>query len=339
MEVLISNWSNVESVPKTYIFPLDSRPGKLEFPVCNNIPVIDLDQNHPAEIIQQVISACQKFGFFQVINHGVSENLMDETMNMYKEFFKLPSEYKAKFYSNDINKSCRIYSSTLSYDNEEFHYWRDNFTHRCHPLEEYIQSWPDKPTKYREVIGEYTIETRKLLYRILEMICKGLGLESGYFEGEISKTHLISVNHHIPCPDPSLTLGMPVHSDPNLITLLHQCDVPGLQILKDGEWIGVNPVPDSLIVIPGLQLKVISNDTFITPVHRVVTHAKEARTTIGVFLGPSPESLIKPATTLVSCSNMEPVFRAFTYPEFFKAFSAGAKCDAQVALNHFRIKP
>lgn len=66
MEVLISNWSNVESVPKTYIFPLDSRPGKLEFPVCNNIPVIDLDHNHPAEIIQQVISACQKFGFFQV---------------------------------------------------------------------------------------------------------------------------------------------------------------------------------------------------------------------------------------------------------------------------------
>lgn len=85
----------------------------------------------------------------QVINHGVSEKLMDDTMNIYKEFFKLPGEYKAKFYSNDINKSCRLCSSTLSYDNEEFHYWRDNFTNHCYPLEEHIMSWPDKPTKYR----------------------------------------------------------------------------------------------------------------------------------------------------------------------------------------------
>ncbi|MCD7468168.1 hypothetical protein HAX54_006118 [Datura stramonium] len=336
MEILMSNWSNVECVPKTYIFPPESRPGKLEFPVCSDIPLIDLAHNHPAETIKQVIRACQEFGFFQVINHGVCENLMDDTMNIFKEFFKLPSEYKARFYSNDINKSCRIYSSTLSYDTEEFHYWRDNFTHRCHPLEDYIESWPDKPIKYREVVGEYTIETRKLLFKILEMICKGLGLERGYFDGEVSKTHLLSVNHHIPCPNPSLTLGMPVHSDPNLITLLQQCDVPGLQILKDGQWIGVQPLPHTLIVIPGLQLKVISNDKFITPVHRVVTHPKEARTTIGVFLGPSPESLIKPATGLV---RNEPVFRAFTYPEFFKAFTVGAKCDAQLALNHFRNKP
>ncbi|KAJ8557480.1 hypothetical protein K7X08_003105 [Anisodus acutangulus] len=45
--------------------------------------------------------------------------------------------------------SFRIYSSKLSYNTEELHYWRDNFTHRCHSLEEYIMSWPDKPTKYR----------------------------------------------------------------------------------------------------------------------------------------------------------------------------------------------
>ncbi|KAH0714170.1 hypothetical protein KY284_007075 [Solanum tuberosum] len=335
MDILISNWSNVEFVPKTYIFPPESRPGKLEFPVCTDIPLIDLAHNIPDETIQQVIRACQEFGFFQVINHGVSENLMDDTMNIYKEFFKLPGEYKAKFYSNDINKSCKIFSSTLSYDTDEVHYWRDTFTHRCHPLEEHIPSWPDKPTNYREVVSEYSIETRKLFNKILDMICKGLRLEKGYFEGELSKTHLISVNHHIPCPNPSLTLGMPVHSDPNLITMLQQGEVPGLQILKDGQWIGVKHIPHTLIVIPGLQLKVISNDRFMTPVHRVVTHPKEARTTIGVFLGPSPEFLIKPATALI---HTESVFRAFAYPEFLEAFVGLAKFDAQLALNHFRSK-
>lgn len=47
------------------------------------------------------------------------------------------------------------------------------------------------------------------------MISEGLGLELGYTDGELSKIQLMSVNHHIPCPDPSLTLGMPEHCDPN----------------------------------------------------------------------------------------------------------------------------
>ena len=88
------------------------------------------------------------------------------------------------------------------------------------------------------------------------MIGEGLGLEPGYFEGELSKIQLLSVNHHVPCPDPSLTLGMPEHCDPNLISMLHQCDVFGLQAFKDGEWVGVEPLTDAFIVIPGLQLRV-----------------------------------------------------------------------------------
>lgn len=102
------------------------------------------------------------------------------------------------------------------------------------------------------------METRKLLMRILELISEGLGLKPRYFENEMTKTQLLSVNHHIPCPDPTLTLGMPQHSDPNLITLLHQCSVPGLQILRHDQWMNVDPTTDAFLVIPGLQLKVPS---------------------------------------------------------------------------------
>lgn len=66
MEIFISNWSNVEFVPKKYIFPPERRPGKIEFPVCNDIPLIDLAHNHPTDTIQKVIRACQEFGIFQV---------------------------------------------------------------------------------------------------------------------------------------------------------------------------------------------------------------------------------------------------------------------------------
>ncbi|XP_052169970.1 hyoscyamine 6-dioxygenase-like isoform X2 [Diospyros lotus] len=269
----------------------------------------------------------------------LSEALMDDTLSVFKEFFSLPAKYKASFFSNDPDKACRLYSSTLNYDKEEHHYWRDNFTHRCHPLEDYIHLWPQKPTRYREVVGRYSVEVRKLLMRILGLISEGLGIEDGYFEGELSKTQLISVNHHIPCPDPSLTLGMPEHCDPNLITALHQCDVLGLQVLKDGQWLGVEPLPHAFLVIPGLQLRVISNERLTSPKHRVVTHKEKARTTIGTFLIPSHEVLIEPAKALVkgsSHSTGPPVYRAFTYRDFFGAFT-GKSCDAESALGCFKL--
>ncbi|KAL8528058.1 hypothetical protein ACS0TY_005757 [Phlomoides rotata] len=133
MDVLMSNWSNVvQSLPEKYIFPPHKRPGKHEFPLMNNLPVIDLSGKNRAFTVQRIFDASQEFGFFQVINHGVPVTLMNETMNAFQEFFKLPPEYKSTFYSTDTSEKCRIYSSTLNYDNEDFHYWRDNFTHHCH---------------------------------------------------------------------------------------------------------------------------------------------------------------------------------------------------------------
>nr|XP_043611361.1 hyoscyamine 6-dioxygenase-like [Erigeron canadensis] len=337
MNVLISNWSSVQSLPESYIFPPERRPGTYIIPSSKDIPLIDLENiNGPerALIAQQIVKACQNFGLFQVINHGVSRELMDQTMKVFKEFFASPAEFKAIFYSNDLNSSCRLYTSTLNYENEKIHYWRDNLTHRCHPLEDHIDCWPEDP-HYRKVVGEYSIEVKKFLLTILELICDGMGLERGYFKGELIKNQLISVNHHIPCPDPSLTLGMQAHCDPNLISILQQGNVCGLQALKDGQWIGVEPLPDSFVVIPGLQLRVISNGKLKSVVHRVVTDSKKSRTTIGTFLIPSNDILIRPADALLGSPD-KPMYHGYTYKEFFSTF-IGNNCEAERALECFKL--
>ena len=56
-------------------------------------------------------------------------------------------------------------------------------------------------------------------------------------------------------PAPELTYGLPAHTDPNTLTvLLMDQQVAGLQVLKDGRWIAVNPRPDALVIIIGEQL-------------------------------------------------------------------------------------
>ncbi|XP_062080503.1 hyoscyamine 6-dioxygenase-like [Humulus lupulus] len=319
MENLVSSWSNDiagKTLPESYIFPPETRPGHLSFPISNSIPVIDLQNNHDqSSTIHNIIKAGQEYGIFQVINHGVSEELMDETMKVMKELHELPPMEKARECSKDPLKRCRLYTSSENFSTEKIHYWRDALVHPCHPLEEHIQFWPQNPTQYREIVGKYTVEVRKLGEKILEMIGQGLGMKAGYFSGELSENPVVLANHYPACPEPSLTLGIAKHRDPSLITILLQGDVPGLQVSNDGNWVVVQPISHAFVINIGYVLQVISNGKLKGAEHRVVTNSRVDRTTASLFIYPSNDSIIEPETTLVDDS-YPPLYRPFQYKDF-----------------------
>lgn len=84
----------------------------------------------------------------QLINHGVGDDVLRKVLKVANEFFELPSEDKAVMYSEDSKQKSRVYTS-IDYNNEKVHFWRDSLRHPCHPLEEHIDSWPQKPPQYR----------------------------------------------------------------------------------------------------------------------------------------------------------------------------------------------
>ncbi|KAK8982328.1 hypothetical protein V6N11_037499 [Hibiscus sabdariffa] len=148
MEKLVSSWYKNKTLPQSYIFPPETRPGNLIVPTCKTILVIDLgstvDQSR-TRIVQQILKASQEYGFFQVINHGITEDLMDQSMDVFKEFFNMPAEDKAMLYSLDPESSCRLLTSSVNYAREKVHHWPDNLRHPCHPLEDCVKLWPQKP--------------------------------------------------------------------------------------------------------------------------------------------------------------------------------------------------
>ncbi|CAK7346419.1 unnamed protein product [Dovyalis caffra] len=340
MENLVSNRCKVQSLSEKYIFPPEMRPGKADVALCESIPVIDLEEragHNRAIIAQEILKASQEFGFFQVVNHGVPEDLMNNAMGVFKEVFEMPAEDQASIYSEDPNRSCRLFTSSSNHSKEDPHYWRDCLRHRCHPdLDQNIQQWPEKPTGYRQVVGTYSTEVMKLASDILELICEGLGLESGYFEGKLSESSLLAVNRYPPCPVPSLTLGLPKHCDPNLITILLQDDVCGLQVFKDGEWIGVGPVPHAFVINICYQLQIISNNILKSAEHRAVTNSSYARTSAAFFVSPRPDSIIEPAKALINADN-HPVYRTFEFKEFFTNYLS-KKGNSEVALEPFKLQ-
>ncbi|CAL5432707.1 unnamed protein product [Camellia sinensis] len=310
MSTLLSSWSkDVNTVPQKFVFPPEERPGDLPAPLCKGIPVIDLQQSgghhDRADLLHQIIKASQDLGMFQVINHGVSEELMDDTMSLFKEFIDMPEEDKASYFSDDTSKSFMLFAASSNSNlNKKGNvtYWKDSLKHSCHPLEDHIQSWPEKPARYREVVGTYSLEVRKLSLRILDLICEGLGIEEGYFADELSKTQALVVNHYPPCPNPSLVLGVSGHFDPNLLTILQQEEY-GLQMYKDEQWVGVEPLPHAFVINIANQLELISNGMLKSAKHRAVTNSSIARTSIVTFIAPSRECVIEPAKALVKSSN------------------------------------
>ncbi|MFS7930614.1 putative hyoscyamine (6S)-dioxygenase [Helianthus anomalus] len=192
-----------------------------------------------------------------VINHGVDNGLLHDTMSVVQEFFDLPNEDKASVYSEDPSNKCRLYTSTYDYENEKVHLWRDNLRHHCCPIDDFIHLWPQKPTRYRDVVGEYSLRLGNLSARILDLIREGIGLGPGFFGDELTGVHLFSANHYPPCPNPSLALGLPKHCDANLITFLLQDEIYGLQVYRNGEWLGVQPIHNAFVAILGHQSQVL----------------------------------------------------------------------------------
>lgn len=108
---------------------------------------------------------------------------------------------------------------------------------------------------------EFALKLEKLAEELLDLLCENLGLEKGYlkkvFHGANGPTFGTKVSNYPPCPKPDLIKGLRAHTDAGGIILLFQDDkVSGLQLLKDGQWIGVPPLRHSIVVNLGDQIEV-----------------------------------------------------------------------------------
>jgi len=320
VETLMSN-GNYLQVHDKYILPQNERPRLSEVSYSESFPVVDLqelDGPNRTRVVEEIRRACEEDGFFQIVNHGVPETVMKSMMVIAKEFFEMPVEDRACLYSEDPTQQVR-FSTSFNVRKEKFYNWRDYLIHPCHPLEEVMGSWPEKPAAYREIAGKYSAEVRTLVLRLLAAISEALGFESDHLNGIFGKhSQIMSIIYYPPCPSPDLTIGTPSHSDVSGITVLMQGDISGLQVLRNGKWVAVEPISNALVINLGDQLEVVSNGRFRSIEHRAVTNASTARVTIPTFYGPSDDAFIAPAASLVD-EQHPALYRGYKFEEYSRS--------------------
>lgn len=333
---VISSGVRYTSLPESYVRPVNDRPNLTQVSDCDDVPVIDIGAAGDRRLVsQQIGHACRHYGFFQVINHGVAVETVEKMIKVGREFFELPIEEKMKLYSEDPAKTMRL-STSFNVQKEQVHNWRDYLRLHCYPLDQYSPEWPSNPSYFKEYVGNYCKAVRELGMKILELISESLGLEKERLISILGEQgQHMAVNHYPECPEPELTYGLPAHTDPNALTILLQdMLVSGLQVLKDGKWVAVKPYPNAFVINIGDQLEALSNGEYKSVWHRAVVNSDKPRMSIASFLCPCNDSILEAPKELIKDGSM-PVFKSFTYAEYYKKFWS-RNLDQEHCLEFFK---
>jgi hypothetical protein len=117
-----------------------------------HVPVIDLGrllgQDGRVEEAAKLRLACETWGFFQVVNHGVPEETMEEMKRNLKDFFALPLAEKASLAQEP--GGIEGYGQAFVVSEEQKLDWADMFFLVTQPPSHRdLHLWPSNPSTFK----------------------------------------------------------------------------------------------------------------------------------------------------------------------------------------------
>ncbi|KAH7690467.1 Iron/ascorbate family oxidoreductases protein [Dioscorea alata] len=327
--------AGITEVPHFFIHPTEQiSASTIKF----KIPVIDMKDinTRKTEVVKKIKEASETIGFFQVVNHRVPKELMDEMLDATKRFMEEEVKVKEKYYTRDTAEKVQFNSNFDLYISPVAN-WRDTLFLHMAPEPPALE---DVPLACREIVFEYSFHMQKLGEVLLELLSEALGLKPDHLkEMECAKGIGLACHYYPPCPDPHLTLGTSKHSDSDFLTILLQDkSTVALQVLHKNQWIDVPPTPDCLVINIGDLLQLISNDKLKSVEHRVLASKEGPRLSVACFFsspyGPSSR-LYGPIKELLT-DGSAPIYREILINEFIKYYNSKG-LDGKSALDHFKL--
>ncbi|KAL2068060.1 hypothetical protein VTL71DRAFT_16158 [Oculimacula yallundae] len=329
----------------------DARPD--EIPLIDISGIFSDSLKERQAIATQIHEAATSNGFFYVKNHRVSPSVIKSAYESSLEFFRQPEDIKQRVnaalspYINGWNapKTQRI-NQAESVDVRESFSFRYNPTYdpAVHGSLEEIPAevrqhlvtnefcWENTTNlpNFKLDVIDYWREMLNLARHLTRSFALALTLPEDHLDSKITYPDAgVGLNYYpsIPPSDPGseeqVSIGS--HTDFQLFTILWQDSNGGLQVLnREGEWINAAPIEETFVVNIGDYLQRITNDRYVSTVHRARNLSGKERISMPLFFG---FNLNETCGVLDSCVDED-------HPRKYEAISCKEWVDLRVKAMH-----
>ncbi|CAO2169043.1 unnamed protein product [Urochloa humidicola] len=213
------------------------------------------------------------------------------------ELFALPLDAKRSLISGPVNGYIGPRPSAPAY--ESVRAWETTNSGAVRNVGDLL--WPhDSNPTFCDTVSSFAMNMLGLQKKVGTMILEGLGVEQGSVA-----SHLDSLNYsirlsHYGISEAGAGMLMRSHRDGTVLSMVVQHDVEGLELqAQDGSWFAVAPEPDTVAVIAGELLAVVTNGRVPACVHRVSAPSGRERFSAQFVSMPKDGFTVQPFDELV----------------------------------------
>lgn len=215
-----------------------------------------------------IAHALKTYGGFEVIYNEVSPKLRNELLGVaVPELFTMPAASKLS-----DSKQLPYHGIFLNKPGFPFSALQLTNPNALPAIQEYANIfWPQGNNFFCNTVLNYAKHMQELMQIIHRMILESLGLEGHYDSHIKSLSYSIRfANYYKDISDRGNTVALPIHKDPNYVSIICQHNVEGLEVENTcDEWIETKPLTNSFTVLLGEAFKAWTNGRLHAPNHRV----------------------------------------------------------------------
>ncbi|KAL2460687.1 2-oxoglutarate (2OG) and Fe(II)-dependent oxygenase superfamily protein [Abeliophyllum distichum] len=283
------------------------------------LPVLDVSQQLCPSSLSSLAAACREWGFFQIINHGISKDLYNKICTLSKDLFSLPIETKHKLGPLSPLKTYTPHFIASPFF-ESLRVSGPDFADSAQSSVDVLLGEHD--SEFSEVLQEYGSKMSELSKGILKLILTTLGdgIETKYYDSELKNCHgYLRINNYTsPESLEEEAEGLGMHTDMSCVTIVYQDEIGGLQVRsKDGKWMNIIPSEGTLVVNIGDMLQAWSNERLRSSEHRVVLKKPVNRFSLAFFWCFEDEKVVLAPDEVVGKGNIR-IYKPFVCSDYLK---------------------
>jgi isopenicillin N synthase-like dioxygenase len=257
--------------------------------MLTSLPILDMSALGSSEEASeafrtQLREVTHEVGFFYLVGHGISAELIDEVLDVSRRFFELPEEEKLAI-ENTHSPQFRGYTRVGKELTAGSVDWREQIdigeerdaVERGEGVANYWRLegpnlWPAALPELETTMNRWNTELNALALRLLRTWAIALGVAEDVFDPAFAERPfpLIKIVRYPGESAAEPKQGVGEHRDGGVLTLLLvEPGKGGLQVEHEGEWIDAPSVPGAFVVNIGEMLELATDGYLKATLHRV----------------------------------------------------------------------